>query len=69
MLVEKEKTMYLAIGFSAEHEGFCASRTTESNNAASVEKFLYDEFGVHFDTILLVQNDDVVNHWTIGEDF
>jgi hypothetical protein len=61
--------MYLAIGFSAEHEGFCGSRTTKSNNANTVEKFMYDEFGVHFDTILLVQNDDVVNHWTSGEDF
>jgi hypothetical protein len=63
----------LAIGFSAEHEGFCASRYVEKENAQNVAEYLNKEFGVWFEQILLVKNDDpcptVVHHYNIDKDY
>lgn len=65
--------MYLAIGFSGLHEGFCASRDTTSTDAQEVANHLQSEFGVWFEQILLVKNDtdcpSVVHHWTLDRDY
>lgn len=60
----------LAIGISFENEGFAASPVpAEAQGAEAVEKYLRGEFGVRFDTILLVQNDEVQSTWLSGTDY
>lgn len=65
--------MYLAIGFSGEHEGFCASRGVDTTAPQEVADYLNKEFGIYFEQILLVANDvdcpDVVRHWSINKDY
>lgn len=65
--------MYLAIGFSSEHEGFCASRGVETDITQEVANSLYDNFGIYFDQILLVINDadcpTVKHHWQLDRDY
>lgn len=65
--------MYLAIGFSSEHEGFCASREVETENAQEVADFLFKEFGLYFDQILLTKNDadcpSVEHHWNLDRNY
>jgi len=64
---------YLAIGISCEHEGFAASRSSESNDPQIVATYLETEFGIWFEQILLVVNDTdcptVLRHWLIGRDY
>lgn len=63
----------LAIGFTTEHEGFCASHLATNADPQSVADYLHSEFGVWFEQILLVKNDDpcptVVQHWNIDKDY
>jgi len=51
--------MFLAIGMSFEHEGFAGSRDVESEDPQIVSDYLEKEFGILFDQILLVKNDDI----------
>ena len=60
---------YLAIGCNAEDQIFLASREVTNDNPQTVADYLKSEFGCDFDQILLVQNDEVVHHWNIGEDY
>ncbi|NDD55186.1 hypothetical protein EBZ39_15205 [bacterium] len=64
---------FTAVGFSAEHEGFCASRSVATDVPQSVADYLKVEFGLYFDQILLMKNGDdspeVVHHWSIGEEY
>lgn len=64
--------MYLAIGF-LESQGFVGSRNVDTTNPQEVADYLNREFGVYFDRILLVANDDdspsVVQHWSIDRDY
>lgn len=53
----------LAIGISYEHEGFSGSRNIAETDRETVSKILKHEFGVEFDEILVVKNDDVIDHW------
>ena len=57
----------LAIGISHEHEGFSASRLVGETNRNAISVLLQQEFGMEFDEILVVQNDNVVDHWREGE--
>lgn len=63
---------YLAIGISFDNEGFAASRPVECDDQSQVAKYLRSEFGVSFDQILLVKNDDgwpsVVSHWRVRDE-
>lgn len=69
----------LAIGFSAIDEGFAASPLVEKefDNAQSVSDFLYKEFGIVFDQILVVgcschepsMQPEVYSHWNLGKDY
>lgn len=65
--------MYTAIGFSSEHEGFCASREVTADDPQEIANFLDNEFGVWFDQILLVVNGEnapeVAKHWNDGKDY
>lgn len=65
--------MFLAIGINFEHEGFAGSRSIESEDPQIVSNYLEKEFGVLFDQILLVKNDDdcprIIEHWNIGRDY
>lgn len=63
----------LAIGFSYEHDGFCGSRLVADYDPQSVADYLFKEFGIWFDQILLVKNDDpsptVQKHFSINRDY
>lgn len=65
--------MFTAIGFSAEHEGFCASREVSTDKPQEVANYLENEFGIWFDQILLVVNGEnapeVAKHWNIDKDY
>lgn len=69
--------MYTVIGFSAEHEGFCASREVgrevSTDKPQEVANYLENEFGIWFDQILLVVNGEnapeVAKHWNIDKDY
>lgn len=64
---------FTAIGFSAENDGFCASRGVTTNDPQSVANYLKAEFDLYFDQILLMKNGDnspeVVTHWNIDQDY
>ena len=55
----------LAIGIRYEHDGFCSSRVTNLTDRKEISAFLRKEFGVEFDEILLVQDDQVIDHWRL----
>lgn len=59
----------LAVGISYEHEGFCGSRLTDQTNPKDVSDFLESEFGLKFDDILIIKNDEVIHSWHVDEDF
>lgn len=59
----------LAIGINFEHQGFAASRVVDSKEPQEVANFLNEEFQIFFDQILVVQNDEVIEHWNLGEDY
>ena len=65
--------MYTAVGFSGEHEGFCASRGVSSSDAQEIANYLKSEFGLWFEQILLMENGtdspEVVKHWNIDKDY
>lgn len=70
---------YTAVGFSAEHEGFCAyegfctSRDVTTDDPQSVADYLNKEFGLYFDQILLIKNGkntpEVLKDWIINQDY
>jgi len=59
----------LAIGINFEHEGFAASRVVDLKDPQEVANYLNKEFQTFFEQILLVQNDEVIEHWNLGEDY
>lgn len=65
--------MFTAIGFSTEHEGFCASTGVVARNPQDVAVALKSQFGIWFEQILLTQNGEdgpeVVEHWNIDKDY
>ena len=64
---------FTAVGFSSEHESFCASRCVNTDVPQEVADYLKLEFGLYFDQILLMKNGDdspdVVYHWNIDKDY
>jgi len=65
--------MYLAIGFTTLHNGFCGSRAVSSTDPQEVANKLNKEFGIWFEQILLTKNDNdgpvVIHHWNLDRDF
>lgn len=70
----------LAIGFSTKDQGFVGSRPisntdgdSERGSAQVVSDYLYRQFGVVFDQVLVVgpspEGPEVYSHWNLGKDY
>ena len=56
----------LAIGITHESEGFAASIVSDAADRKSISAELLREFDMVFDEVLIVNGDEVIDHWREG---